>query len=171
MALDPNVQGAVIALGGVALTLLATTWNEYHREQRSDRREVARLRQADRDRIFEHRRDAYVSFAELLYQWRNSLLNREILEGDLPDTDFDTFDPVFESLASVQLYGSTDGYEAGRAAADRMIDWLNSNKAVRGERLQAFDEAREGFVQQIREDLGVAQRDGGGLHAPGRRSG
>jgi hypothetical protein len=157
VALDPNVQGAFIALTGVGLTLLVTAVNEYRRELRADRREAERHRQASSDRIFEHRRDAYVAFAELLYQWRSSLLNREILEGDLPDTDFDTFDPVFESLASVQLYGSIRGYQSGLTAAGSMIDWLNSTKASRAERLEAFDEAREDFVQQIRLDLGVAE--------------
>jgi hypothetical protein len=157
VAVDPSVQGALIALGGFTLTLLATAMNEYRREQRADRREAMRNRQAASDRIFEHRRDAYVAFAELLYQWRNSLLNREITDGDLPDTDFDTFDPVFECLSSVQLYGSADAYDAGFTTAKRMILWLNSTRANRNEELRAFDEARDVFVQQIRRDLGVVE--------------
>lgn len=77
------------------------------------------------------------------------------MEGDLPETDFDTFDPVYDSLAVVQFYGTTAGVQRAADAADGLVTWLNSGQKTRRATLAAFEQAREAFVQQVRKDLGV----------------
>jgi hypothetical protein len=150
--MDSTVLGALLALSGVVVSTAVTIWRDWRRDLRDDARQAERDRQERHLRTFFERRDAYVAFTEEMSRWRNGALNRQVMEGSLPELDFDTLDEVFEKASVVQFFGTKAASDLALANAKALAIWLNSEK---DEDLKAFDQAREDFVTQVRVDLGV----------------
>ena len=137
------------------MTGLATEWRATARERAAVAREIEREARDRTLRTFDERRDAHVQFTELLGRWRNSALNHEMQHGSLPDTDYDTFDDVFDALAVVQLYSGNHAYVAAEEAAAALVQWINSSRKENQTRFQELELARNAYVAAVRRDLGI----------------
>ena len=153
--MDPTVTGALLALSGVVVTGVASEWRASGREKAAVAREIDRESREKTLRTFNERRDAHVAFSELVGRWRNSALNYEMQHGSLPDTDYDTFDEVFDALAVVQLYASMGAHDAAEKAAAALVHWINSPSKENRSRFDALEEARGAYVAAVRKDLDI----------------
>ena len=144
-----------VALGGL-ITMLVTWSANRTTPQREDARwERERIRDQDaRDyeqqlQTYDHRRHAY---AEFIQTWRDSW-NRIILvdPADTLSNKQSLLDPIWESLALVQIYGSQAAAEKASSAFQSMFDVVLVNRDPKSSPVASLDE----FRIVVRRDLKV----------------
>src|SRR5690349_17350406 len=144
-----------VALGGLITMLVTWSTNRTTLRREDARWERERLRdQATRDHeqqllTHEHRRHAY---AEFIQTWRDSW-NRIILidPAETLTNKQSLLDPIWESLALVQIYGSQAAAEKASSAFQSMFDVVLVNQDPKSSPVATLDE----FRIVVRRDLKV----------------
>jgi|tagenome__1003787_1003787.scaffolds.fasta_scaffold20757532_2 hypothetical protein len=143
-------------LFGVIVGSLISAGTTWVAQRNANQRDDARWEREQRNRTYEHRRQAYADF---IGAWRSELhevLSRKRSEGAQLHPDL--LDPVWDSLAAVEIYGTEEARTKARAA------WGALNELVRGNfgsdsaplKINPFD-ALEDFRAIVRHDLSVPE--------------
>src|SRR5690349_15228169 len=144
-----------VVLGGLITMLVAWSANRTAIQREDARWERERIRdQEARDHerqllTYEHRRHAYAKFIQT---WRDSW-NRIILvdPADALANKQSLLDPIWESLALVQIYGSQAAAEKASAAFQSMFDVVLVNRDPKSSPVASLDD----FRIVVRQDLKV----------------
>jgi hypothetical protein len=134
-------------------------WNSRLDERRWTR-EGERLREAeareDTNRTYEHRRAAYVEFLQELERLEHLYTDNDRQPVEPPAVNSPVFHGLYERNSAVRLYGTSEAQLAAFKCLDSFIMAAAHPEQV--DRADALFEAEDGYLQQIRKDLGVPQR-------------
>jgi len=156
------ITGAIGVLGTLA-GVLFTQWRadvrERDREAAEERREERRIaNEAERERdarLFDYRRNAYVSVIEQYHRW--SSVGSKVERGEVAEPPEDAMDDFWRLVGEVELYG---GHEVGSAAQDlyfTLYGWVFNWKSSKEPGWDALD-GYAAFLDAARVDLGVPPR-------------
>ncbi len=156
-----------IGVAGTLLGVVFTQWRSDVRERNrlavEERREQQRLAQdteRERDaRLFDHRRNAYLSVIDQSHRWSHIIADvREGLKAEPPE---DAMDGFWRIVGDVDLYGSAEAAEKAQALYlelhEQMYGPHNPNIEDADRDLQAGDRHTQ-FVNAARADLGLPAR-------------
>lgn len=138
--------GAAGALIGVVVTHVLADRRETVRWHRERQRQADEWAREDAARTYEHRRDAYLAFAE---EWHRHYKAADAWKlQNLPDPPEDALADLYKKLLQVQIFGTEDGRRAAKAAFDALVTFAFTNADLEYAAFEAFQE-------QVRQDLGV----------------
>ena len=141
-----TIIGAVIALVGVGLTQLVQT-------RRDDRRWLRETEQQSLNRFYDHRREAHVDFMREFERLRLAIWNYDsfLSPGPDPSDIEDLFEPLYQRLTVVRIFGSDEAYNAAADAMGALTTWTSKGRKEDDPLNTAFD----AYVDCARTDLGV----------------
>jgi hypothetical protein len=141
----PLAAAAIAVVGTLGGVIFTQAWN--------GRLEQRRWAREDVNRTYEHRRSAYVDFQQELDRLQPIFWDPD-REPTPPDRA--AFAGLEERMVAITIYGT---HEAVRLAQDCMVKlWQSAQNPKNAEVSRDAFRARAGYLNQIREELGVPEQ-------------
>ena len=154
--------GVIGTLGGVVFTQWRSDVRDQNRLGSEERREQTRLdNDAERERanrLFAHRRDAYLSMIQHYHQTLDWLWEEE-QDPSGPDPSEDALQPFWRALSAVDLYCEPSTASLARDLYDATARMLYKGGPGHDERMTAAETAYREFLGAVRTELGVPALD------------